>query len=192
MKKLIIIAAAIAALSSCCCKNAESSIANTAFNIIELNGTEYQSLGDKPAFIAFEDSTCNASVGGNSIFASYKEDKDGKLTLSEGGMTRMMVPAEYREDEFVNAFNSIASYTANSDTVVFLNAEGAELIKAVKVADCCKAAEGCCKAAADSCCKAGADSCCKAASDSCCKAASDSCCKAAADSCCAEGKECCK
>ena len=78
MKKLIIIAAAIAALSSCCCKNAESSIANTAFNIIELNGTEYQSLGDKPAFIAFEDSTCNASVGGNSIFASYKEDKDGK------------------------------------------------------------------------------------------------------------------
>ena len=105
----------------------------------------------------------------------------------------MMVPAEYREDEFVNAFNSIASYTANSDTVVFLNAEGAELIKAVKVADCCKAAsEGCCKAAADSCCKAGADSCCKAASDSCCKAASDSCCKAAADSCCAEGKECCK
>lgn len=193
MKKLIIIAAAIAALSSCCCKNAESSIANTAFNIIELNGTEYQSLGDKPAFIAFEDSTCNASVGGNSIFASYKEDKDGKLTLSEGGMTRMMVPAEYREDEFVNAFNSIASYTANSDTVVFLNAEGAELIKAVKVADCCKAAsEGCCKAAADSCCKAGADSCCKAAADSCCKAASDSCCKAAADSCCAEGKECCK
>ena len=192
MKKLIIIAAAIAALSSCCCKNAESSIANSAFNIIELNGTEYQSLGDKPAFIAFEDSTCNASVGGNSIFASYKEDKDGKLTLSEGGMTRMMVPAEYREDEFVNAFNSIASYTANSDTVVFLNAEGAELIKAVKVADCCKASEGCCKAAADSCCKAGADSCCKAASDSCCKAASDSCCKAAADSCCAEGKECCK
>ena len=184
MKKLIIIAAAIAALSSCCCKNAESSIANTAFNIIELNGTEYQSLGDKPAFIAFEDSTCNASVGGN-IFASYKEDKDGKLTLSEGGMTRMMVPAEYREDEFVNAFNSIASYTANSDTVVFLNAEGAELIKAVKVADCCKAA-------AEGCCKAAADSCCKAASDSCCKAASDSCCKAAADSCCAEGKECCK
>ena len=193
MKKLIIIAAAIAALSSCCCKNAESSIANSAFNIIELNGTEYQSLVDKTDFIAFEDSTCNASVGGNIIFASYKEDKDGKLTLSEGGMTRMMVPAEYREDEFVNAFNSIASYTANSDTVVFLNAEGAELIKAVKVADCCKAAaEGCCKAAADSCCKAAADSCCKAASDSCCKAASDSCCKAAADSCCAEGKECCK
>ena len=52
MKKLIIIAAAIAALSSCCCKNAESSIANTAFNIIELNGTEYQSLGDKPAFLS--------------------------------------------------------------------------------------------------------------------------------------------
>ena len=62
MKKLIIIAAAIAALSSCCCKNAESSIANTAFNIIELNGTEYQSLGDKPAFIAFEDRNSNATV----------------------------------------------------------------------------------------------------------------------------------
>ncbi|MGN1215042.1 MAG: META domain-containing protein, partial [Candidatus Cryptobacteroides sp.] len=192
--------------SSCGSKKAESSIANATFNIVELNGTEYQSLGEKPAFIAFEGEKCNASVGGNSIFASYKEEAEGKLALSEGGMTRMMVPQEYREDEFVEAFNSIASYKAEGDTVTFLNAEGTEVIKAVKVENCCKEGEGCCKeACSDSCKSACCDSAKSACCDSCKSACCDSCKSAAGDCCkeacegacekdaqCAEGKECCK
>lgn len=140
MKKFIYIAAAALALAACGQKKsgtaaeAVSGIADTKFNITELNGTAYQSLGEEPAFIAFEGDRCNASVGGNSIFAVYAEGEEGKITLSEGGATKMMVPEEYREDEFIAAFNAIASYSTDADTVVFCNAEGTALLKAVKVA----------------------------------------------------------
>lgn len=130
MKKILSTLAAAALLAACTAS--VSAIDNQLFKITELNGTEYVSLGEQPAAIAFSDGVCNATVGGNGIFAEYAEGKDGALTFCNGGATKMMVPEEYREDEFIAAFNAIASYKVDGETVVFLDAEGNELIKAVK------------------------------------------------------------
>lgn len=130
MKKFIV---AIAALVLAACTSPKDNLADKTFKIVELNGTEYVSMGEQPAYITFQDGKISASVGGNSIFANYEEGKDGAITLTEGGMTKMMVPEEYREDEFVEALNSVVSFAICEccQDLSLLNAEGTVVIKAV-------------------------------------------------------------
>ena len=129
MKKLFFALAAAILVS---CTAATNVLDNQSFEIVELNDTEYVSLGDKPAYILYQDGRCNASVGGNSIFADYTEGKDGALEMGVGGATRMLVPEEYREDEFIEAFNAIASFKLDGNTIVFFDKDGKKLIKAEK------------------------------------------------------------
>lgn len=129
MRKIFTVIAAAALVS---CAATTEVLDSQSFNITELNGTEYVSMGEEPAFISFSEGRCNASVGGNSIFADYKEGKNGALDMTMGGATKMLVPDEFREDEFIAAFNAIASYKFDGDTIVFFGKNGEELIKATK------------------------------------------------------------
>ena len=124
MKKIIFALAAAILVS---CTAATNVLDNQSFEIVELNDTEYVSLGDKPAYILFQDGRCNASVGGD-----YTEGKNGALAMGVGGSTRMLVPEEYREDEFIEAFNAIASFKLDGNTIVFFDKDGKKLIKAEK------------------------------------------------------------
>lgn len=129
-----IILSAVAALGiiSCGSQNQESAIKDSKFYVVELNGTEYVSQTEETAYILFEEGICSATVGGNMINAQYQEGKDGALTLSNSLSTKMLVPDEFREDEFVAAVNSIASYKADGNVVCFLDADGNVLIKTNK------------------------------------------------------------
>lgn len=126
MKKIIY---AMAALSVMACTS--SRLDNKSFTIVELNGTEYVSMGDEAAFISFGEGKYRTYVGGNRIFGAYREGKDGSLSISDGGMTRMLVPDEYREDELVLALGAVSSFRLDGDVMVLLSSEGDELLKAV-------------------------------------------------------------
>lgn len=120
----------IAVMAIAACTTA-SQLDNRTFEITELNGTEYVNFSDEPASLSFENGKCNAFVGANRIFVGYEEGRNGTLTISEGGMTRMLAPEECREDEFIDALNSVASFKLEGETVTFLAADGTELFKAV-------------------------------------------------------------
>jgi len=127
-----IFASAVAALSVVACATAVSAIDNTKLVVTELNGTEYVPQTEVQASMDFAGNNLSATVGGNIINANYKEGKDGALTISEGAMTRMMVPDSFREDEFVDAINAIASYKVEGNEISFIDADGNVVIKAVK------------------------------------------------------------
>lgn len=129
MNKTILAAIAALAVS---CSASKDALNNQKFTITELNGTEYVSKGDAPAYISFSDGKLSTSVGGNVINASYKLGKDGSINISKGATTMMMVPEEFREDEYVDAVNKVASYEIKGDTVCFLDKNGSVLIKAQK------------------------------------------------------------
>lgn len=129
MKKILsIIAAGLLAA----CAVGTNVLDNKSFRLTELNGTEYVPQTEEGATISFSDGNCYAYLGGNRISASYKEGKNGALTLGHSLMTRMLVPQEFREDEFVDALNSAASFKIENGTVSFYNGEGELLFKAVE------------------------------------------------------------
>lgn len=135
MKTLLTIAAtATLAFSSCktTTDSIENSIDNKTFNLSTLNGTPLNVDANNPAIISFSGNRVNATVGCNQIFAEYKTDKNGKIMLSMGGATKMLCPDEMREDEFIAAFNSIASYTMTAEEVSFLDKDGKVLFTATK------------------------------------------------------------
>ena len=102
MKIMNIIAAVAAAFTIIACTST-SAISGKTFNVTILNGTEYVSQTETPANIQFSKTSLSATVGGNTINAQYYEGKHGTLTISNGLSTKMMVPEEFREDEFVAA-----------------------------------------------------------------------------------------
>ena len=130
MKFMDIIAASAAALTMIACTST-SAISGKTLNVTELNGTEYVSQTETTANMQFSENNLSATVGGNAINAQYFEGKDGKLTISNGLSTKMMVPEEFREDEFVAAINSIAAYKVDGEEVSFLDADGKIIIKTV-------------------------------------------------------------
>lgn len=130
MKIKTILVSCVAALGLVAC--ASSSIDNTNLSVTELNGTTYVNMAEEPAYMNFTEGILSASVGGNVINSNYKEGKDGSLTFSMGLSTKMFVPEELREDEFVDAINSIASYKVDGNVFSFLNKDGNVVIKAQK------------------------------------------------------------
>lgn len=130
MKKILCAAVAAATLASCA--STSDVLNDQTFTLVELNGTEYVSVGEEPAVIIFADGRLNANLGGNSITATYKAGQDGSLELSYGASTKMLVPDEYREDEFVAALNSVRSFALDGDVVSLLNGEGTVVVKAEK------------------------------------------------------------
>lgn len=131
MKKAISLFAA-ASLLAACAQQAQSPIAEQSFTIFELNGTELVQYAEEPSTISFVEDRCCAYVGGNQIFAFYEEGEQGALSFKEGGATKMAVPEEIREDEFLEAFCSIASYSIENDVISFLDENGTVLFRAVK------------------------------------------------------------
>lgn len=128
MKKIFAIIAS-AVLVGCTASN--EVLNNKTYTLTELNGTEYVAV-EQPATISFAEGRCNAYLGGNQIFALYSEGKNGKISFSECGQTRMFVPEELREDEFVAAFNTVARFEVEDNTITFFNAEGEPVFKAVE------------------------------------------------------------
>lgn len=129
MKRAFLALAAAAAVS---CAGGSNELNDKTFRIFELNGTELVVTGDVPAEVMFKDGRCNATVGGNSIFSAYQEGKDGSLTFTEGGMTKMFVPEELREDEFVEAINDVRSFVLDGDTLHLFNSAGELLMKGAR------------------------------------------------------------
>lgn len=127
MKKIVLAATAAVIMS---CAASTELLKNQTFNITELNGTEYVSMGLEPARILFEDGRLNANLGGNSISAGYKEGADGKLTLEHGLSTKMLVPEEFREDEFISTLNNVTKFTMEGDVLTLLGKDGEALIRA--------------------------------------------------------------
>lgn len=114
------------------CTEGQASLDNQEFKLVELNGTALESEEENPCMISFQDNRVNATVGCNSIFAVYAADSDGSLSFTEGGATKMACPDEIREDEFLAAFNKVARYEWQGDTVTFYDIEGNQLFKAQK------------------------------------------------------------
>lgn len=131
MKKIVLLMA-IAILSLASCNKAVPSLDNQSFTITELNGQALAPNEFKTPSIAFDGTRVNATVGGNEIFAMYAAEEDGTIALTEGGSTKMAVPEELREDEFIAAFNKVARYTFEGEEVCFYDADGKLLFKAVK------------------------------------------------------------
>lgn len=130
MKKMFLVMAASICLLLSCSKSMPS-IDNQTFTIVELNGVALSGNEMKTPAISFEGDRVNATVGGNEIFAVYKSEADGTIVFSEGGSTKMAVPAELREDEFIEAFNKVARYTYEDGELCLYDAEGKLLIKGV-------------------------------------------------------------
>ena len=133
MRKSIYIAAFAAALSLVSCKSTTASLSDKQYTLTELNGTQLEKVDVTPS-ISFAKGRVNATVGCNQIFADYKVSKDGKITFSTGGMTRMLCPDVMREDEFVEAFNKVDRYQISADgsEVSFLDKAGKVLFKGKK------------------------------------------------------------
>lgn len=131
MKKTIL--SIIAAVALCSCgTTAVSDIAGKSFILTELNSTELPVLDEQnPPMITFEGGRVSATVGFNSVFADYGTGRDGSLTLSKAGSTQMLSPEESREDEFIQAFNSIVSYSLDGDAVCFMDKDGNVLLRGV-------------------------------------------------------------
>lgn len=133
MKKYCYFAALAASLVFASCKSTTATLSDKSYTITELNGTPLQKVEATPT-ISFKGKRVNATVGCNQIFADYSVAKDGKISFTTGGMTRMMCPDVMRENEFVDAFNKVASYKISADgtEVSFLDGEGKVLFKAKK------------------------------------------------------------
>ena len=133
MRKSIYIAAFAAALSLVSCKSTTASLSDKQYTLTELNGTQLEKVDVTPS-ISFAKGRVNATVGCNQIFADYKVSKDGKITFSTEGMTRMLCPDVMREDEFVEAFNKVDRYQISADgsEVSFLDKAGKVLFKGKK------------------------------------------------------------
>ena len=127
MKKIVLAATAAVIMS---CAASTELLKDQSFNITELNGTEYVSMGEETAGILFQDGRLNANLGGNSISAEYKEGADGTLSLEYALSTKMLVPEEFREDEFISALNNVTSFTIEGDVLTLLGKDGEALIKA--------------------------------------------------------------
>lgn len=140
MRKSIIMAAFAAALTLASCKSTTASLSNSnysladkSYTLVELNGTALEKVSETPT-ISFTKDRVNATVGCNQIFAEFSEQGGGKITFGTGGMTRMMCPDVKREQEFAQAFNSVASYQVNAQgtEVTFFDKDGKALFKAKK------------------------------------------------------------
>lgn len=140
MRKSIIMAAFAATLMLASCKsttaslnNSNYSLAEKSYTLVELNGTPLEKVSETPT-ISFSKDRVNATVGCNQIFAEFSEQGGGKVTFGTGGMTRMMCPDVKREQEFVEAFNVVASYQVNASgtEVTFFDKDGKALFKAKK------------------------------------------------------------
>lgn len=121
-----------AAVILAACATSNTALDKQTFTLCELNGTEYVPVEAGFGTISFADGRCNAYLGGNQIFAVYTEGKNGKLEFSQSGSTKMFVPDELREDEFVEAFGKVVSYRMDGGTVSFLDASKNVLFRAVK------------------------------------------------------------
>lgn len=129
MKKILFILTAALLAACAVCTNV---LENKSFHLTELNGTEYVPQTEEGATISFSDGNCYAYLGGNRISAAYKEGRNGSLTLGHSLMTRMLVPQEFREDEFTDALNAVKSFKIQDGTASFYNEAGELLFKAVE------------------------------------------------------------
>ena len=124
-----VIALGIMAISMTSCSTG-ALLSGKTYNITELNGTALPGSETSPAFIWFKDGEINTSVGCNSIFAPYKAEKDGTITISEGGATKIFCPDELREDEYLAALHKVKRYEIDGKTVSFYDENGKLLFKA--------------------------------------------------------------
>lgn len=129
MKKFFLSIAAAAALVCSCSQN--KVLDEKTFVITELNGSEYVPVTEVVPTISFSEGKLSANLGGNAMFTTYTEGRKGSLELSEIGMTRMLVPQEFREDEFVQALGSVAFFTLDESAISLLDKDNKVLIKAI-------------------------------------------------------------
>lgn len=128
MKKILLSLTAAITLASCATSTLE--LAGKSITLTELNNTELSVFNeDNPPTIMFDNNRVSATVGCNSIFAVYHTGKNGTISMSESGSTKMFCPEESREDEFIKAFNSIAGYSVAGDIISFRNKEGKIILK---------------------------------------------------------------
>lgn len=129
MKKILSILA-VAILAACAANS--NMLDSKSFTITELNGTEYVAMGEDAGTISFQEGRCNVYLGGNQIFAEYKECANGAISFGEAGATKMFVPDSLREDEFLAAFAKVSSFEMDETGVSFKDAQGNVLFKASK------------------------------------------------------------
>lgn len=130
MKKALLIAFSAIVFVLASCASAAKLLQDKTFTITELNGIEYVSMGEEPAAISFANGLCNANLGGNIINANYEETAKCELKLSYGLSTKMLVPEEYREDEFIRALNTVVKFELNENVLSLLDEAGVAVIKA--------------------------------------------------------------
>lgn len=84
---------------------------------------------ETPATISFStDGKVNGCAAVNTFFGNYKY-KDGKLSLGELGMTRMMGPDIEIEDQVVSALGAIRSIKVDGNTASLYDSSGKEVMK---------------------------------------------------------------
>lgn len=91
---------------------------------VTLNGTDIVNVADiadaaEPIQMVFTDTTYSAKTNCNTIFGDYTH-KDGKVTLNDGGMTRMACPDATMEQVMVSVLPQITDVEFVGDTLVNL------------------------------------------------------------------------
>ena len=105
----------------------------TVCGIINRDATTRTNKEGKP-FFTFPLQIMVPATDGQEKPVEIDVSKDGKITFSTGGMTRMLCPDVMREDEFVEAFNKVDRYQISADgsEVSFLDKAGKVLFKGKK------------------------------------------------------------
>lgn len=132
MKKILTALAVVFSVFSCGTNKNTETLDEKKLNITEINGKQYIKVSEDAGTLSFHNGMCSVYLGGNLISASYKESRKGALKFMDGGSTKMAVPEEYREEEFLSVFYKTASYKLENGVYLFLDADGKILFKATK------------------------------------------------------------
>lgn len=130
-KSIIYLTLATLFLVSCKTQSLQT-LSNQKFTITELNGKPLKQIEEVKPSISFTTDQVNATVGCNSIFATYVAKEGGKLIFENGGATRMMCPEQMRENEFIDAFNKVAHYVIKGKEIFFYDSNSILLFKGKK------------------------------------------------------------
>lgn len=131
MKKILFAMVAMVTFAACA-EKAQTSLENTEWKLIELNGNSNEVFAAQPDTFFFTLSSENGLNGAgacNRFFGSYVADETpNALRLDPMGMTKMACENMDLEDEFVKTLYEVDSYTIEGD-VLSLFDEGNVIVK---------------------------------------------------------------
>lgn len=124
MKRFVLAMIAMATMVACGTQQPQTSLENTEWKLIELNGAANEVFAADPDtfFLTLSSENGLTGVGAcNNFFGSYTIGEQGALTLEPMGMTRMACHNMELEDEFVKALYEVDAYSIEGEQLSLYN-----------------------------------------------------------------------